>query len=225
MTTERADRALQGNTFFGRHRLRTEPTHHPPPADHLGKFASIVLADTEDTRRALLPQVGGSYEDPRLVLFTGAVRSACGTTSSAVGPFYCPADHKVYLDLTFFDEDLTAEDLVLGGGVAFELEPSQPELLAFVDRESCRKRLARLLRDGLDREVAGGEVRVAGVRPGAGRLNPGRGGIRGYATSGRHRDPYQDRMRTAMVEEMQAAPERDPTLRERRSPAPSLARR
>lgn len=75
-----------------------------PPADQLGKFASIVLADTEDTWRALLPQVGGSYEDPRLVLFTGAVHSACGTTSSAVGPFYCPADHKVYLDLAFFDE-------------------------------------------------------------------------------------------------------------------------
>jgi predicted metalloprotease len=75
-----------------------------PPEDQLGKFASIVLADTEDTWRALLPQVGGSYEDPRLVLFTGAVHSACGTTSSAVGPFYCPADHKVYLDLTFFDE-------------------------------------------------------------------------------------------------------------------------
>lgn len=75
-----------------------------PPADELGKFASIVLADTEDTWRALLPQVGGSYEDPRLVLFTGAVHSACGTTSSAVGPFYCPADQKVYLDLSFFDE-------------------------------------------------------------------------------------------------------------------------
>src|SRR3954464_6350038 len=51
------------------------------PADRLGKFASIVLGDTEDTWRALLPLVGASYEDPRLVLFTGAVRSACGTAS------------------------------------------------------------------------------------------------------------------------------------------------
>lgn len=75
-----------------------------PPVDRLGKFAAIVLADTEDTWRALLPLVGASYEDPRLVLFTGAVRSACGTASSAVGPFYCPNDQKVYLDLSFFDE-------------------------------------------------------------------------------------------------------------------------
>jgi predicted metalloprotease len=71
------------------------------PDDQLGKFASIVLADTETTWRQLL---GPQYEDPRLVLFTGAVHSACGTTSSAVGPFYCPSDHKVYLDLSFFNE-------------------------------------------------------------------------------------------------------------------------
>src|SRR5215467_1729434 len=75
-----------------------------PPSDQLGKFASVVLADTERTWRQLLPALGRAYEDPRLVLFTGAVRSACGTTSSAVGPFYCPGDHKVYLDLSFFNE-------------------------------------------------------------------------------------------------------------------------
>jgi len=74
------------------------------PNDRLGKFASVVLADTEETWRRLLPTIGRSYEDPRLVLFTGAVHSACGTTSSAVGPFYCPGDRKVYLDLSFFDE-------------------------------------------------------------------------------------------------------------------------
>ena len=73
----------------------------PPPNDQLGKFAAIVLADTETTWQQLL---GSRYEDPRLVLFTGAVHSACGTTSSAVGPFYCPVDHKVYLDLSFFND-------------------------------------------------------------------------------------------------------------------------
>ena len=71
------------------------------PGDQLGKFASVVLADTETTWKQLL---GPDYEEPRLVLFSGGVRSACGTTSSAVGPFYCPGDHKVYLDLTFFNE-------------------------------------------------------------------------------------------------------------------------
>jgi uncharacterized protein len=72
-----------------------------PPSDQLGKFASVVLADTETTWKQLL---GPRYEEPTLVLFTGAVRSVCGTTSSAIGPFYCPGDHKVYLDLTFFNE-------------------------------------------------------------------------------------------------------------------------
>jgi predicted metalloprotease len=71
------------------------------PKDQLGKFASVVLADTETTWRALL---GPQYQDPRMVLFSDAVQSACGTTSSAVGPFYCPNDHRVYLDLAFFDE-------------------------------------------------------------------------------------------------------------------------
>jgi predicted metalloprotease len=79
----------------------SEPTPTGSPDDQLGKFASVVLADTETTWNQLL---GPRYEDPRLVLFTGAVRSACGTTSSAIGPFYCPMDHKVYLDLSFFNE-------------------------------------------------------------------------------------------------------------------------
>jgi predicted metalloprotease len=75
-----------------------------PVTDQLGKFASVVLADTEDTWRKLLPAMGPHYEEPRLVLFTGAVRSACGTAYSAVGPFYCPRDRKIYLDLSFFQE-------------------------------------------------------------------------------------------------------------------------
>lgn len=77
------------------------PVPQGAPGDRLGKFASIVLADTETTWQTLL---GLQYQAPRMVLFTGAVRSACGTTSSAVGPFYCPGDHKLYLDLSFFDE-------------------------------------------------------------------------------------------------------------------------
>jgi predicted metalloprotease len=74
------------------------------PSDELGRFASVVLADTEDTWQAILPKMGRRYEEPRLVLFTGAVRSRCGLGSSAVGPFYCPMDQKVYLDLSFFQE-------------------------------------------------------------------------------------------------------------------------
>ena len=65
---------------------------------------AVVLADTEDTWNALLPQYGQQYVDPTLVLFTDVVQSACGTAQSAVGPFYCPADQKVYIDLSFYDE-------------------------------------------------------------------------------------------------------------------------
>ena len=74
------------------------------PQDDLGSFASVVLADTEDTWNRIFREAGVRYQDPTLVLFTGAVQSACGFTSAAVGPFYCPADAKVYLDLGFFQQ-------------------------------------------------------------------------------------------------------------------------
>jgi uncharacterized protein len=68
-------------------------------------FVSVMLADTEDTWGALLPQQAGTaYSPPVLVLFSGAVDSACGYATSAVGPFYCPSDRQVYIDLSFFDE-------------------------------------------------------------------------------------------------------------------------
>ena len=68
------------------------------------QMVSSVLADTEDTWGRIFAQSGRRYEDPVLVLFERAVQSACGTASAAVGPFYCPGDHKVYLDLAFFRE-------------------------------------------------------------------------------------------------------------------------
>ena len=80
------------------------PTSTGPPSDQLGKFASVILADTEDTWRALFARMGRSYQEPRLVLFAGSVQSGCGLGSAAVGPFYCPEDGRVYLDLSFFDE-------------------------------------------------------------------------------------------------------------------------
>ena len=74
------------------------------PKDTLGKFASVVLASTEEVWTDVFSKSGRTYEKPRLVLFTGAARSGCGMASAAVGPFYCEQDHKVYLDLSFFDE-------------------------------------------------------------------------------------------------------------------------
>jgi predicted metalloprotease len=70
----------------------------------LAEFASAVLADTEDSWRAIFAANGATYQEPTLVLFTSAVKSACGMANSAVGPFYCPADRKLYLDLSFFDD-------------------------------------------------------------------------------------------------------------------------
>jgi hypothetical protein len=63
-----------------------------------------VLADTEDTWHALFSELGRSYKEPKLVLFRGAVQSACGFAQAAMGPFYCPGDQKVYLDLSFFED-------------------------------------------------------------------------------------------------------------------------
>lgn len=67
-------------------------------------FVSVLLADTEDVWTKLFAEQGKRYEKPQLVLFSGAVRSACGFASSASGPFYCPGDKKAYLDLSFFNE-------------------------------------------------------------------------------------------------------------------------
>jgi predicted metalloprotease len=74
------------------------------PADETGKFAAVVLGSTEDVWTEVFSERGQQYERPRLVLFSEAVQSACGTAEAAVGPFYCPRDSQVYLDLTFFQE-------------------------------------------------------------------------------------------------------------------------
>lgn len=73
-------------------------------SDDLGQFASVVLADTEQTWGQVFARSGSRYQEPAMVLFSGSVRSACGFNSAATGPFYCPADGKVYLDLSFFDQ-------------------------------------------------------------------------------------------------------------------------
>ena len=72
--------------------------------DRQAAFVSAVLAQTEDIWREIFVQNGLAYSDAKLVLFRGAVKSACGFASSATGPFYCPSDKKVYIDLSFFDE-------------------------------------------------------------------------------------------------------------------------
>lgn len=85
------------------------PSQQPDPAaiqaqDKQKEFVSVVLADTEDTWKPIFTQLGRQYQEPKLVLFSGATDSACGYASSAMGPFYCPGDYKLYIDLNFYSE-------------------------------------------------------------------------------------------------------------------------
>src|SRR5436190_3684995 len=81
-----------------------QPYQATPQEEEMTKFISVVLADNEDVWTSIFKDHGMEYRVPTLVLFRDGVQSACGGASSAVGPFYCPADEKIYLDLSFFDE-------------------------------------------------------------------------------------------------------------------------
>jgi uncharacterized protein len=80
------------------------PYQETPEETQKRKFVAVVLADTEDAWTELFAAAGRTYEKPTLVLFSGAVQSACGMAEAAVGPFYCPGDRQVYIDLSFYDE-------------------------------------------------------------------------------------------------------------------------
>ena len=78
------------------------PGERPPADDAAARFVSKILAETEDTWRQIFSEAGSRYQEPQLVLFSGATPTACGTGQSAMGPFYCPADRKIYIDLDFY---------------------------------------------------------------------------------------------------------------------------
>ena len=83
---------------------QTAPAHKPPANDAMATFVSKVLADTEDTWQVIFRESKREYRDPKLVLFTGTTATACGAGKAAMGPFYCPLDEKVYIDLAFYQE-------------------------------------------------------------------------------------------------------------------------
>ena len=84
---------------------QTSSQQTSPAEDELAEFTSIVLADTEDTWHQIFrEEIGQPYQEPALVLFSGSVQSGCGAAQSAMGPFYCPADQKVYIDLSFYND-------------------------------------------------------------------------------------------------------------------------
>ena len=82
----------------------TQPYQESPQEAALREMTAVVLADTEETWNAILPQYGVQYAEPTLVLFNGVVQSGCGTAESAMGPFYCPLDQKVYIDMSFYND-------------------------------------------------------------------------------------------------------------------------
>ncbi|MFZ2854278.1 MAG: neutral zinc metallopeptidase [Rhodocyclaceae bacterium] len=84
------------------HAPASSAAHKPPANDEMAKFVAKVLGSTETTWQAVFREAGGNYKEPRLVLFTGSTPTACGTGQTAMGPFYCPSDQKVYIDLAFY---------------------------------------------------------------------------------------------------------------------------
>jgi predicted metalloprotease len=95
---------LQGVNQAQQQPVDAGPAAAPPASDTQAKFVSMVLADTEDTWQTIFSAAGKQYRDPKLVLFSGSYPTACGMGAAAMGPFYCPGDQKVYIDLAFYDE-------------------------------------------------------------------------------------------------------------------------
>jgi predicted metalloprotease len=108
------------------------------PRDEASKFVAVVLADTEDAWHEIFRQMGREYEEPRLALFTDVIQSGCGFASGATGPFYCPEDRRVYIDLGFFRQ--LQERLGAGGDfaeayvIAHEVGHHVQNLLGITDR-------------------------------------------------------------------------------------------
>jgi uncharacterized protein len=120
----------------------------PPAADDpQAQFVGVVLKDTETAWTTVFQKTGGRYEEPTLVLFDGRVASACGMASAAVGPFYCPADRKVYLDMAFFrelDQRFGAPgDFAQAYVVAHEVGHHVQNLLGISDQVTAAQQRAR----------------------------------------------------------------------------------
>jgi predicted metalloprotease len=129
---------MQTGTDTGYQQTDRQPT---PQEQELADFVSVVLADTEDTWTEIFRQAGRTYEEPRLVLYSGAVQSACGMGAAAMGPFYCPSDRKVYIDLAFFDELRRRHgapgDFAQAYAIAHEVGHHVQNLLGISDRVSA----------------------------------------------------------------------------------------
>ena len=131
-------------------RYETDPNAPVNAAEEeLAQFVSVVLKETEDVWNRLFPeQIGKRYQEPTLVLFSGSVSSACGNASSATGPFYCPGDYKLYIDLSFYEQLKrrfnAPGDFAMAYVVAHEVGHHVQNLLGFSDYvHNLRRRLPK----------------------------------------------------------------------------------
>jgi predicted metalloprotease len=127
--------------------VRGVPAGPPPADDETARFVGKVLGSTERTWQAQFQRAGHRYEDPKLVLFSGATPTACGTGQAAMGPFYCPLDSKVYIDLAFFDEMRSrfrvAGDFAQAYVIAHEVGHHVQHLLGISDKVQAARQSAR----------------------------------------------------------------------------------
>ena len=128
--------------------VQQAPGQRPPADDTMARFVSTVLADTEDVWTEVFRQQGGSYEKPRLVLYRGVTPTACGTGQAAMGPFYCPNDRTVYIDLGFYQtlkETLGAPgDFAQAYVIAHEVGHHVQNLLGISERvDQARSRVSK----------------------------------------------------------------------------------
>ena len=122
---------------------QSAPAHKPPASDEMASFVSKVLADTEDTWSVIFQQSGRQYQNPKLVLFTGATPTACGTGQTVMGPFYCPQDQKVYIDLAFYQDLKTRYkapgDFAQAYVIAHEVGHHVQHLLGIMDKVQAQR--------------------------------------------------------------------------------------
>jgi predicted metalloprotease len=130
------------------------PAHAPPANDQMAKFVSVVLGDTEDVWRVQFKQMGATYREPKLRLFRGSTPTACGTGQAAMGPFYCPLDEKVYIDLRFYEVMKTKlgapGDFAQAYVIAHEVGHHVQKLMGITDKvESMRGRSSEAQQNAL----------------------------------------------------------------------------
>ncbi len=150
--------ALSGGGMPDSAVVQQAPAQRPPADDRMAAFVSTVLADTEDVWKQQFAQMGGTYREPKLVLFRGATPTACGTGQTAMGPFYCPGDEKVYIDLAFYDTLRTQlgapGDFAQAYVIAHEVGHHVQHLLGITDKvDQARQRVSEAQANALSVRV------------------------------------------------------------------------